>query len=66
MQLRLMKVFECLVRQAQALYHVTMALRIDHTWEKPLAQETEQGPDLGRQSFECSTISAHDAHSLKP
>jgi hypothetical protein len=26
-----------------------MALRIDHTWEKSLAQQIEQGPDLSRQ-----------------
>jgi hypothetical protein len=25
-----------------------MALRTDHTWEKSLAQQTEQGPDMGR------------------
>jgi hypothetical protein len=25
-----------------------MALRINHTREKPLAQQIEQGPDLGR------------------
>jgi hypothetical protein len=24
-----------------------MALRTDHTWEKSLAQQTEQGPDPG-------------------
>jgi hypothetical protein len=40
-------VFECLVRRAKALFHATMALRTDHTWEKSLAQQTEQGTDIG-------------------
>jgi hypothetical protein len=26
-----------------------MALRMDHTWEKPLARQTEQGYDLDHQ-----------------
>jgi hypothetical protein len=45
------KVFECLVRQAKALCRATMALRIDHTMEKSLAQQTEQGPNLGHQKL---------------
>jgi hypothetical protein len=49
MQLGRIKVFECLVRRAKALLCVTMALRTDHTWQKSLAQQTEQGPDLNRQ-----------------
>jgi hypothetical protein len=39
MQLERIKVFECLVRQAQALRHEVMTLRIGHT----LVQQTEQG-----------------------
>jgi hypothetical protein len=29
-----------------------MELRFDHTWEKSLAQQTEQGPDLGHQKLQ--------------
>jgi hypothetical protein len=49
LQLRLIKVFECLVRQAKALCRATMALRTDHTWEKSSAQQTGWGPNLGHQ-----------------
>jgi hypothetical protein len=49
MQLGRMNAFDCLVRQAQALCHVAMTLRTDHTWEKPLARQTEQGFDPSRQ-----------------
>jgi hypothetical protein len=35
LQLRRIKVFECLVRRAKALCHAVMALRTDHTWESP-------------------------------
>jgi hypothetical protein len=49
MQLGWIKVFECLIRRANALCHVTMVLRTDHIWEKILAQQTEQGLDPGRQ-----------------
>jgi hypothetical protein len=48
MQLRRIKIFECLVRRAKALCRMTMALRTNHTWEKYLAQQTEQGLDMGR------------------
>jgi hypothetical protein len=48
LQLEWINVFECLVRRAKALCHVTMSLRTDHTWEKFLAQQIEQGPDPGR------------------
>jgi hypothetical protein len=38
---------------------VAMALRIDHTWEKPLARQIEQGLDLSHQKprmfYELST-----------
>jgi hypothetical protein len=49
LQLRWIKVFECLVRRAQALCHVTTTLRTYHTWKKPLARQTEQGFDLSHQ-----------------
>jgi hypothetical protein len=49
MQLGRVKVFECLVRQAKALCRMTMALRIDHTWEKSLSQQIEQGPNPSHQ-----------------
>jgi hypothetical protein len=49
LQLRQIKVFECLVRQTKALWRVTMALKPDHTWEKSSTQQTEWGPDPGRQ-----------------
>jgi hypothetical protein len=59
MQLRWIKTFKCLVRQAQDLCHVATALRTDHIWEKPLARQTEQGIDLSRQRprmlYELST-----------
>jgi hypothetical protein len=29
-----------------------MALRIDHTWEKSLAKQTEQGPDPGHRRLQ--------------
>jgi hypothetical protein len=32
---------------SQALCRAAMALIIDHIWEKSLAQQIEQGPDLG-------------------
>jgi hypothetical protein len=35
LQLRRIKVFECLVRRAKTLYRATMALRADHTWKNP-------------------------------
>jgi hypothetical protein len=38
-----------MVRQAKALRRVTMAPRPNHTREKSLAQQTEQGPDLDYQ-----------------
>jgi hypothetical protein len=46
---RWIKVFECLVRRAKALWRPTMALRTDHTWEKCFAQQTEWGPNSGLQ-----------------
>jgi hypothetical protein len=46
LQLRRIKVFECLVRRVKTLYRVTMALRADHTWKKSLAKQTKQGLDL--------------------
>jgi hypothetical protein len=49
LQLKQIKVFECLVRRASALCHTTMALRTNHTLEKSLAQQIEQGPDPGHQ-----------------
>jgi hypothetical protein len=48
MQLRWIKIIECLVKRAKALCRAIMALRADHTWEKFLAQQIEQGPDPGR------------------
>jgi hypothetical protein len=47
--LRWIKVFECLFRRAKVLCRASMALRTDHTWEKSSAQQTEWGPDSGRQ-----------------
>jgi hypothetical protein len=47
-QLKWIKVFEYLVRRAQALCHMAMTLRIDHVWEKPLARQTEQDFDPSR------------------
>jgi hypothetical protein len=38
-----------MVRQAKALHRVTMAPRPDHTKEKSIAQQTEQGPNLDYQ-----------------
>jgi hypothetical protein len=59
MQLRWIKIFECLVRRAKGLCHVTMALRTNHTWEKSLVHQTEQGLDLDRRRlrmlYELST-----------
>jgi hypothetical protein len=49
MQLRRIKIFESLVRRGKALCRAAMALRTDHTSEKPLAQQTKQSPDPGRQ-----------------
>jgi hypothetical protein len=49
LQLRWIKVFECLVRRAKALHHATMALKPGHTREKYLAPQTEQGLDLDSQ-----------------
>jgi hypothetical protein len=49
MQLGWIKVFKCLVRRAQALCHAAKTLSIDHAWENPLAQQTEQGFDLSQQ-----------------
>jgi hypothetical protein len=49
LQLGWIKVFECLVRRAKALCSATMALRTDHTREKSLAQQTEQGPGPSHQ-----------------
>jgi hypothetical protein len=49
LQLRLIKVFECPVKQAKALCRATMVLRTDHTWEKSSAQQTDWGPNLGHQ-----------------
>jgi hypothetical protein len=49
MQLSQIKIFECLVRRDQTLCHAATTLRIDHIWEKTLAQQTEQGPDLSHQ-----------------
>jgi hypothetical protein len=43
MQLRQIKVFECLVRQAQVVCHAATTLRTDHTSEKPLARQTKHG-----------------------
>jgi hypothetical protein len=37
---------------AKALCHVTMALRTDDTWDKSLAQQTEQGPTLSHQRLQ--------------
>jgi hypothetical protein len=51
LQLGQIKVFECLVRWANALCHTTMALRTNHTWEKYLAQQIEQGLDLSHQKL---------------
>jgi hypothetical protein len=34
---------------SQGSKRVALALRPDHTQEKPLAQETDQGPDLSCQ-----------------
>jgi hypothetical protein len=59
MQLDRIKVFECLVKRARVLCHAAMTLRTGHAWEKPLAQQTEQGFDLSRQRprmrYELST-----------
>jgi hypothetical protein len=49
LQLGRIKVFECLIRRAKALCRVTMTLITSHTWEKFLAQQTEQGPNPGCQ-----------------
>jgi hypothetical protein len=49
LQLKWIKIFDCLVRRAKALCHAIMVLRTNHTLEKSLAQQTEQGPDLGHQ-----------------
>jgi hypothetical protein len=49
MQLRWIKIFECLVSRAHALCHAATTLRTDHIWDKPLAQQTEQGPDPSHQ-----------------
>jgi hypothetical protein len=43
MQLRRIKVFECLARWPLVLCHVALPARTDHIWEKPLARQTEQG-----------------------
>jgi hypothetical protein len=45
MQLGRIKDFECLVKRAKVLCCTVMALRTDHTWEKSLAQQSEQSPD---------------------
>jgi hypothetical protein len=52
LQLRRIKIFECLVRRAKALCHTTMTLRNDHTWETSLAQQTEHGPDPSHQRLQ--------------
>jgi hypothetical protein len=51
LQLGRINVFKCLVRRAKPLCCTTMALRTDHIWEKLLAQQTEQSPDLSCQRF---------------
>jgi hypothetical protein len=59
MQLRWIKIFDCLARQAQALCHVATIVRADHIWEKPLAWQIEQGLDPSHQRprmlYELST-----------
>jgi hypothetical protein len=52
LQLRRTMVFECLIRLANALCRAIMTLRTDHIWEKPLAQQTEKGPNSGRQKLQ--------------
>jgi hypothetical protein len=47
LQLRWIKVFEYLVRRAKALCRTTMTLKLIRPGKKPLAQQIEQGPDLG-------------------
>jgi hypothetical protein len=60
MQLGLIKVLECLVRRVKARCRAITTLRTNHTWEKSLPQQTEQGPDPGRQRllmlYELSAI----------
>jgi hypothetical protein len=51
-QLGRIKVFECLVRRVKALCRATMTLWADHSWEKSLAQQTEQDPDPGHRRLQ--------------
>jgi hypothetical protein len=42
-----------------------MALRIDHTWGKPSARQTEQGPNPGYWRTRILYEPERDAHSLE-
>jgi hypothetical protein len=64
-KLRWIKVFECLIRRAYVLCRVAMALRIDHIWEKLLAQKLSKVSIRVVKRLECSTNSARVAHSLE-
>jgi hypothetical protein len=63
--LRQIKIFECLVRRAQAQCHAVMPLRTDHTWEIPKLDKLSEVLIQVIKGFECSTNSAHDTHSLE-
>jgi hypothetical protein len=66
MQLRGIKIFECLVRRTQAQCRAAMTLRTDHTWKKnPKLDKLSEVLIRVAKGFECSTNSAHDAHSLE-
>jgi hypothetical protein len=63
LQLGRIKVFKCLVRQAMALCHTTIALRNDHNWKKILSSTNRARSWSGwSEGFECSMNSVHDAN----
>jgi hypothetical protein len=64
-QLRRIKVFKCLVTRAQALFHASTTLRTDHAWENPWLHKLSKVSIRVDKGLECSTNSAHDAHSLE-
>jgi hypothetical protein len=65
MQLKRIKIFECLVRRAQAQCRAAMTLGTDHTWENPMLNKLSDVLIQVVKGFECSMNSVHDAHSLE-
>jgi hypothetical protein len=65
MQLRQIKIFECLVKRPQPQCRAAMTLGTDHAWKNPKLDKLSEVLIRVIKGFECSTNSAHGTHSLE-